>query len=274
MALPAPGWVSIRAEAPVAPHPLPVRATYTYTDAWTDPQRRFRARTVDRVAGAASATAYVGAGDAGGALVELHVDDAYAVLLVDALLLQAPLEQGWAFVLDGHVFYVLNRVDDRSLVCDLTTGQWHVWLTAGEAAWNVHRGTTWRGRVLGADAFSPLVWEVDPESPLDGGVLPIERVVTGFLPVQGRGSVRQGSLRVTAGRDDEAPAGEIRMRFSDDGGATWSDTYEIPVGAGAGRRIEFRSLGRMHAPGRLWEFSDDGGLVRIDGVDTELDGGA
>lgn len=270
MALPSPGWVSQRAAAPVTPFPLPERATYEYRDAWTDPARTLRARTVAHVAGDASAEAFIGAGDAGGARVLLHVDDVYAVLLVDALLLQAPLEQGWAFVLDGHVFYVLNRVMNRSLVYDLTTGQWHLWVTAGEAAWNVHRGVTWRGRVLGADAFSPLVWEVDPESQLDEGVLPIERVVTGFLPVEGQGSVRQGSLRLTAGYDAAAPAGAVRMRFSDDGGQTWSQTYEVPV---QGERIEFRSLGRMRAPGRIWEFSDEGGLVRIDGVDTDVEGG-
>lgn len=271
MSLPAPGWVSIRAAAPAMSFPLPMRATYEYRDAWTDPARRLRARTVSRTFGAASSEAYVGAGDAGGALVLLHVEHVHAVLLVDALLLQAPLEQGWAFVLDGHVFYVLNRVLERSLVYDLTMGQWHSWVTAGEAAWNMHRGVTWRGRVLGADAFSPLVWELEPESPLDEGALPIEHVVTGFLPVHGRGAVRQGSLRLMAGRDDEAPDGNLRMRFSDDGGQTWSQTYEIPVEAGAVRRFEFRSLGRMRAPGRLWEFSDKGGLVRIDGVDTDLE---
>lgn len=271
MALPAPGWVSKRAEAPVTPLPLPLRATYEYRDTWADPPRTVRARAVSRSTGTASAEAHIGAGDAGGALVQLHVDDAHAVLLVDALLLQPPLEQGWAFSFDGHVFYVLNSVLGTSLVHDLTTGQWHGWVTVGETAWNVFRGTTWKGRVLGADAFSRSVWELDPDSALDEGVLPIERVVTAFQPVRGTASIPQGSLRLTARRDDTAGASIVRMRFSDDGGMTWSQYFEVSMQAGSTQqRIEFRSLGRMRHPGRLWEFSDAGGLVRIDGADTDV----
>ena len=268
-----PGWVSKRARAPVTAIPLPQSATFEYRDAWTDPERRLKARTVTLTAGTAGAAAYIGAGDAGGALVVLSVEDAHAVLLVDALLLQAPLEQGWAFTYDGHVFYVLNSVLEQSLVYDLTTGQWYGWVTSGEIAWNMHRGTTWRGRVLGADAFSPLVWEMDAESPLDEGAVPIERVVTGFQAVRGAASVRQGSLRLTARRDDPEGSALVRMRFSDDGGRTWSRYHDVSLEPGNGRsRIEFRSLGRMRAPGRLWEFSDAGGLVRIDGVDSDVEG--
>lgn len=273
MALPAPGWVSQRAQAPVMPIPLPERATYEYLDAWSDPLRQVRARVVQRVAGGADAEVFVGAGDAGGARLLLHVDDAYAVLLVDTLLLQAPLEQGWAFSFDGHVFYVLNSVLGQSLVYDLTTQQWHGWVTAGEVAWNVFRGTTWRGRVIGADAFAPRIWELDPDTALDEGVLPIERVVSAFQPVRGATSMRQGSLRLTARRGDAAESATIRMRFSDDGGRTWSSFHGVDLQPGDGRsRIEFRSLGRMCAPGRLWEFYDEGGLVRIDGADTDVEG--
>lgn len=253
--------------------PLPLRATYEYTDAWTDPLRQVAARTVTLSSGGASSEVHVGAGDAGGARLQLHVDDVYAVLLVDALLLQSPLEQGWAFSYDGHVFYVLNNTPGGSLVYDVTTGQWHTWKTAGEEFWNVHRGHVWKGRVLGADFFLPRVWELDGAAALDEGILPIERVVSGFQPFRGQASLRQGSLRLTARRGDVDDAATISLRFSDDGGRTWSAYREVTLPAGEARsRVEFRSLGRMRAPGRLWEFSDTGSLVRIDGVDTDLDG--
>jgi len=274
MALPSPGWVSRRAEAPVTQVPLPLRSTFEYTDAWTDPVRQLAARTVTLSAGGASAEVHVGAGDVEGARLQMHVDDAYAVLLVDALLLQAPLEQGWAFTFDGHTFYVLNSLPSGSLVYDFTTQQWYTWITAGESAWNMHRGIMWRGRVLGADFFAPKVWELDSDVGLDEGVLPIERVVTGFQPIRGQSAIRQGSVRLTARRGDpSADDATVSLRFSDDGGRTWSRTYEVALPAGdAKSRIEYRSLGRMRAPGRLWEFSDVGGLVRIDGVDTDMDG--
>lgn len=275
MALPATGWVSKRSEAAVTPVLLPTRASYDYRDAWVYPERQVRVRTIAPSKGRASAEAHIGAGDAGGVRAQMHIEDVHAVLLIDALLLEPPLEQGWAFNFDGHTFYVLNSVLGKSLVYDLTTGQWHGWVTAGEVTWNMHRGVVWKGRVLGADAFAPRVWELDTDSELDEGELPIERLVSGFQPVRGSASIRQGSLRLTARRDDPQGSALVRMRFSDDGGHTWSRHHEVSLLPGDGRsRIEYRSLGRIRAPGRLWEFSDAGGLVRIDGVDTDIDGGA
>lgn len=180
----------------------------------------------------------------------------------------------WAFVLDGHVFYVLSDVSGRTLVCDLTTGQWHHWFT-GEVPglWNMYRGTTWRGRTLAADAASPQVWEVDPLSTLDEGTDLIHRAVTGFLGIRGRNSYRQGSLRLSASVGDPDVDGvELRMRFSDDEGQTWGLTYTVALDSAAySQPISFRGLGRMRAPGRIWEFTDAGGLVRLDGLDSDME---
>jgi hypothetical protein len=180
----------------------------------------------------------------------------------------------WAFVLDGHVFYVLSDISGRTLVCDLTTGQWHHWFTGEEPGlWNMYRGTMWRGRALAADAETAEVWEVDPFSTQDEETLSIHRAVTGFTPVRGRASFRQGSLRLAAsvGAPDVEGA-EVALRFSDDEGVTWSRSFVVPLRVGAfSQTISFRGLGRMRAPGRIWDLSDAGGLVRIDGVDADME---
>jgi len=180
----------------------------------------------------------------------------------------------WAFVLDGHVFYVLSDVSGRTLVCDLTTGQWHHWFT-GEVPglWNMYRGTMWRGRAVAADAVTAEVWEVDPLSTLDEGTGLIHRAVTGFHAIRGRGSFRQGSLRLAASvGDPDVEGAELRLRFSDDEGQTWGTTYAVALQPDAySQPISFRGLGRMHAPGRIWELTDAGGLVRIDGVDSDME---
>lgn len=184
------------------------------------------------------------------------------------------ISRSWAFVLDGHVFYVLSDVSGRTLVCDLTTGQWHHWFTgAAPALWNMHRGVVWKGRTLAADALGARVWEVDPLSTLDEGVQIIHRAVTGFMPVRGRNSFRQGSLRLSASVGDPDVVGaEIRLRFSDDEGVTWGRTYAVVLQSDAfSQPISFRGLGRMRAPGRIWEITDAGGLVRIDGVDSDME---
>jgi hypothetical protein len=185
------------------------------------------------------------------------------------------LERAWSFSLDGHVFYVLSAVRGASLVYDTTTGQWLQWVTGGRAYWNMFSGITWRGRVLAADASSPSIWELDPATTKDEGSLPIERTVTGFQPIRGRESAPQGSLRITAHREGPLdPAGvAITMRFSDDGGATWSQPREVTMlPTDYSKRIEYRSLGRLRAPGRIWEFTDAGGLVSIEGADTDIAG--
>lgn len=180
----------------------------------------------------------------------------------------------WAFVLDGHVFYVLTDISGRTLVCDLTTGQWHHWFT-GEvpALWNMQRGIMWKGRAIAADSVAARIWEVDPTTTLDEGAQPIHRAVTGFMPVRGRDSYRQGSFRLAASVGDPDVVGaELRMRFSDDEGVTWGRTYAVVLRSDAySQPISFRGLGRMRAPGRIWEITDAGGLVRIDGIDSDME---
>lgn len=196
------------------------------------------------------------------------------VPITAAGLLKPPLRKAWAFTYDGHIFYVLNAVDRPNLVCDLTTGQWHEWRTAGFPYWNMHNGIMWRGQVLAADAAGAQIWRVDSESLTDEGSREIERAVTGFQPHRGDASVRQGALRLTARRQGTlAAVSTVTMRFSDDGGRTWSRTFEVVLReTDVTKRIEFRSLGRIRSPGRIWEIEDRGGLVRIDGADSDLDG--
>jgi hypothetical protein len=189
------------------------------------------------------------------------------------------IEKAWAFVLDGHTFYVLNFKDRPALVYDVTTGQWHEWFTRDAdyfpLIWNMFRGIMWKGQIIAADASLPTVWELDPHSMLDEEVDVIRRAVTGFQPLRGSAAIRQGSLRLTARKEAlDAPA-TIRMRFSDDAGRTWSQWREVTLlGNSVSRRIEWRSLGRLRAPGRIWEIEDAGGLVRIDGTDTDMEGGS
>jgi len=189
-------------------------------------------------------------------------------------------EKGWAFVLDGHTFYVLNRVDGPAMICDLTTGHWHMWYTnlppavlGGDRYWNMWRGIMWKGRVIACDVSDPKIWELNLHSFLDQESLIIPRAVTAFQPLRGSASVRQGSFRITARREVLEHLSIVTMQFSDDAGRTWSHEYEVVMGTGdVSKRIEYRSLGRIRAPGRLWEIRDSGGLVRIEGADTDLEG--
>jgi len=180
------------------------------------------------------------------------------------------LEKAWIFTLDGHTFYVLNRVEGKTLVYDMTTGQWQRWFTGYRPFRNMFRGIMWKGRVIAADRLNAKVWELDPYSELDEEITDIQRAVSGFLAIRGKERYRQGSMRVTASVGFPNLAGsQLQMRFSDDGGNTWVGPFNIEIEDGElNQEIKYRSLGAMRAPGRIWEFYDVGGLLRIDGVDS------
>lgn len=174
-------------------------------------------------------------------------------------------ESAWAFTIDGHVFYVLNTVGPKSLVYDFASGHWYVWFTAGRPFWNMFRGVNWRGHVVAADAEGPQLWTVDPYSDLDEGVYPIERTVTGFLPLRGKGSVTVGTVQLGASVGVAREPVDVSLRFSDDDGDSWSAWHPVTLEPdNFAQRVQYRSLGRIRPPGRIWELRDTGGLVRID----------
>lgn len=180
----------------------------------------------------------------------------------------------WAFVLDGHIFYVLTSVDGITLVCDMRTEQWHHWYSGiVPAEWNAYRGTMWKGRVLAADAELGKVWEIDANADMDEGVSQIQRVVTGFQAMRGKASVRLGSFRLTATVGEPSMVGAaVELRYSDNEGETWSVTHSRTLGVGDfDQPLRFRSLGRLRAPGRIWEIADRGGVVTIEGADADME---
>jgi hypothetical protein len=176
--------------------------------------------------------------------------------------------------MDGHIFYVMDDVNGDTMVCDMRTGQWHHWYNgAVPGLWNMKGGVMWNGRVIAADAALAKIWEMDPHSMLDEGVTQISRVVTAFQPVRGKASTRVGSFHVTASVGaPTAVDAEVRLRFSDDEGNSWSVTHVRVLATGNfAQPLRYRSLGRLRAPGRIWEVADTGGLVVIQGADANLE---
>ena len=154
-------------------------------------------------------------------------------------------------------------------------GPWSEWGTQGYPGWNMETGWTWFDhRILAGDSDGPNVYEVAPETFTDDGFRTIFRIVTGIVSVRGRDkSLDVGALRITASVGaSTATSATLNLRYSDDQGNTWSDATALELIAGEfNQSLDFRSLGTIFAPGRVFEVSDDGGLVRID--DATLDVG-
>lgn len=183
--------------------------------------------------------------------------------------------RAWAFVMDGHPMYVLDLGEEGTFIFDLITRQWCNFRTGGHVGWNMKNGCVWQetNRILGGDAQYPYVWEMKPDEPIDEGFRPVEHVVTGGVPLRSRVYVGCESLRLAAssGSIMGDSGATMTMKFSDDNGKTWSADYVIDLVANAfSQELAWNSLGSFAAPGRIFEISDSGGLIRIDGADLFL----
>lgn len=186
--------------------------------------------------------------------------------------------RAWWFTFDGHTFYVLDLGEEGTYVYDLTTQQWARWYTDAYAGqWNMKCGTMWGPlRVVAGDSVTGQTWLLDPTQGMDEGWRMMDHVVTGGIMLRGRVYVGMSSLNITgsAGQitSDDGTA-EIRLRFSDDMGKTWSDPYPLVLTEGDfSDETAWRSLGSFCNPGRVLEISDTGGMIRIDGLDANLSG--
>ena len=198
--------------------------------------------------------------------------------------------KAWTFSLDGHDMYVLRLGDDSTIVYDLTTQKWAQWDSFNRPVWRGGVGMIWLGMnragytagagsniVVGDDTYG-LLWTLDPTSGLDAsptnGADPEQfpRAVIGGIPMRGRISPRNNSVFLTASvGDPDFTGATVKLEISDDNGRTFEDCGDITLEAGNYfTELEWRSLGLIRAPGRVFRFTDTGAAVRIDGADARL----
>lgn len=163
----------------------------------------------------------------------------------------------FAAIQDGHTFYVLTIPGVATHAFDVETQKWAIWST--------HLRDTFRATcayVSGGDTYlgddtDGTIWKLTPGVHTDGDD-PIERLVTGWLPVD-EGRPRCNAVVVEMGRapgNENAPGDDpvVELCFSDDGGNTFSRWRQASIGKMGEyrRRAAFRILGMMRAPGRLF----------------------
>lgn len=188
--------------------------------------------------------------------------------------------RSWGFELDGHVFVIYSFGTQGTFVYDDLTGTWSKWYTQGFGnQLNAENGIYWYdGRYVAAAIQDPTVVEMNFDSEFDDGFRTIQRVVTGLVTLKHRDQTLDvGALHVDASvgapslTEPNPPGPRMRLRYSDDEGNTWSDYENVSLTVGDFQQdVQWRSLGTIQAPGRIFEISDEGGVVRIDGawIDT------
>jgi hypothetical protein len=176
------------------------------------------------------------------------------IMAVDA----ADLRASW-YPFEGHQFYVLTLGSDSTWVYDLTTGHWHTQGTQGYDYLRPNMFATLGDGVFAADSASNQIYRVDAGSRLDGASsFPVR--FTAFAELS-EGQAPCANLRLLCETGQAPRTGQgsdpiIRMRHSDDEGASWSRWKDAGFGltGQAAKRIQWNGLGTIKPPGRIFEF--------------------
>ncbi len=179
----------------------------------------------------------------------------------------------WTGVFDGHELYVLNIPGVGSYAYDASRagagggytvanaagrGEWSEWQSWGRTGFQGRCAFSYGGATFVGDDTIGMLWQLQAGVFTDGGA-PLVRVASAFIKVE-EGTPRCDNLVLhcvegVGNPVDPGSAPIAEMRFSDDGGRTFSDWRSAPLGRqGAyALRASWRRLGQMRAPGRLVE---------------------
>lgn len=191
----------------------------------------------------------------------------------------------WGYSLDDHDMYVLRVGTFETFIYDLKTGQWAHWASPDRNNWRAHVGCNWLGMsaatfangfgsdVVAGDDTTGVLWILDPtagqdDDPTTGDPTPFTRVVIGGIPASGRDTIPCGAVELTASLGNPALTGAtVTLRTSDDAGHSYVSHGSQTMTAGTFNQVvEWRALGQIKAPGRIFELSDNG-VMRLSGLD-------
>lgn len=172
------------------------------------------------------------------------------------------------FNLEGHVFYVVSLPDiGETYAYDCQTQQWFQWGTqiptqTEPAAWIIQTCSGLGNGLWAGSSVDGKVYIIDEEAGKDD-TTPIRVVIGGARWIE-EGIERANNLALQMVRGIATPATPnptILMRWSDDGGRTWTSWIPGSLGGigGYGFKVSWHSLGLIRQPGREFEFaiSDD-----------------
>ena len=168
----------------------------------------------------------------------------------------------YQYAYEGHLYFMI-RLDTETLAFDVSNSTWPELSTYGVGNFAALCAVTIDGQPKFGMSFTGTgeVHAFGDHGDTDGGAAAFERVFHAGFPVSdGARPVDNVVVEVNAGATplDSGPGADPRleMRFSRDGGRTWSNTREARMGAkGEYRRVaRFGACGYFGSPGALFEF--------------------
>lgn len=170
---------------------------------------------------------------------------------------------GYSYMQEGHQFYMLTFPTANTTWClDLATGMWHQRAFMEiDGSLSRHRSnchTFYKGQNLVGDWQTGVIYALDPTNYTDNGK-PIDRIRSfPHMAQQGKRIMHRqliADMEVGNGLPLDAGEPEIRLRWSDDRGASWGNYVSQSLGkVGAFKTsIQWQRLG--YARDRVYELS-------------------
>ena len=146
----------------------------------------------------------------------------------------------WTYQQEGHECYVVSFPNlDLTWVYDVSTGMWHKWLWIDNTnTYHRHRGNCaalFQGKVYVGDYENGIIYLLDPSNFTDNGqeirrlrraphlVTDLQRQYLDELQIQFQPGVGNQS--------DPGQTPQAMLRWSNDGGSTWSNEHWTSIGA-------------------------------------------
>jgi hypothetical protein len=191
----------------------------------------------------------------------------------------------FCFQMAGHSFYVLTfPTANATWLYDAATEQWVEWLWRDSADNTLHRhrancAAFFNGEHLVGDWESGEVYGLDLDTYTDAGD-PIKRIRATQTTIAGAKRLFFGQLTVDMETGVGLTSGQgsaplLMLRYSSDGGHTWSNEKTASIGAigNYGARVRFGPTGSARG-GRVWEISlTDPVRFAVFGADVEVEAG-
>jgi len=170
---------------------------------------------------------------------------------------------------NGHSLYILSGTT-FTWVYNLTTKLWHERKSLGLERWRGGPICEWRDQTVVGDIVNGKLYTVDPTY-ADEGDQQIVMLLRGPILHNFPNDVQYFDLCLDIVRgvgvvsgDDEDTNPRALLRYSDDGGATWSNerTGELGQTSKTGNQIKFPPMGQASDIGRVVELSISAGVMR------------
>ncbi len=181
----------------------------------------------------------------------------------------------WDYPMSGHRFIVVQS-DEWTHVYNLTTKLWNTRTSEGLNRWRIADTVKLGNKIIGIGYDDGVFYELSRNYHDEDGT-PLHMVIRTPPQAQWPGRVTYNSVHLNMLTNPPAADGvtvqQVGMRFSDDGGGSWSPVFFADWYGGefAESTVQWHGLGQSQEQGRMFEFTIPASVPRsIRGASADI----